>query len=113
MTPEQIAIAVVENLNLHCTDHVPHEDCEECVLQLQPLLDALTAERQKVAVLRDALTVIHKTVRGDEKSECWTIRAYMDQQGLFNGDIGSSYRLVELVCSHALGLTAETPKEPR
>jgi hypothetical protein len=49
-----------------------------------------------------ALRVIHATVRGDEKSECWTIRKWLDERGVFNDDIQGQRRLVEAACVFAI-----------
>lgn len=45
-----------------------------------------------------ALEVILATVRGDEKSECWTIREYLDAQRVYHEDLQSADRLIEAVC---------------
>lgn len=52
--------------------------------------------------IREVLTAILQSTREDEQGEQWTIRAYLDKHGLFNGDISSSRRLVATACQHAL-----------
>ena len=67
-------------------------------------LKALEAERD---LAQGALKVIYATVRGDEKSECWTIRKWLDKRGLFNDDIQASERLIAMVCKAALAASRE------
>lgn len=69
---------------------------------LRSAANALSSSRRREQVLREALDVIHKTVRGDEKSECWTVRKWLDERGVFNDDISGQRRLVEAVCTFAL-----------
>ena len=52
--------------------------------------------------LRRALEVIHATARGDEHGECWTIRKFLDDRGVFNGDLQGRMRLIEELCRYAL-----------
>lgn len=66
-----------------------------CVEDLRMDRDALARE---LATVREAIGVIHTAVRGDHKSECWTIRKWLDERGVFNDDIQSAERLVEAVC---------------
>ncbi len=54
-----------------------------------------------------ALSVIYTAVRGDEKSECWTIRKWLDERGVFNDDIHGRRRLVEAACVLAIGKAEE------
>ena len=63
--------------------------------------DHARAEHQR---LREALTAIQATARGDEKGECWTIRAYLDKHDVFNDDLQSETRLIEEACKFALGV---------
>ncbi len=67
----------------------------------------------RAELLTEALRVIHTTVRGDEKSECWTIRKWLDERNLFHGDIQGTRRLVETVCEWALQGVREAPAEPQ
>lgn len=50
----------------------------------------------------DALRAILTAVRGDEKSECWTLRKWLDDHDVFNDDIQGRIRLIELACKLAL-----------
>jgi hypothetical protein len=77
--------------------------------EMAPIIAALEAE---AASLRELVKVIHKTVRGDEKSECWTIRKWLDKHDSFNGDISSSERLIEQACKLALRPVAPERTEP-
>ncbi len=52
--------------------------------------------------LLSALKVIHTAVRGDEKSESWSIRKWLDERSVFNGDINGRQALVEAVCVFAI-----------
>lgn len=63
---------------------------------------ALAALRERVTELESGLAVILKAVRGDEKSECWTIRGWLDLRDVFNDDMESAPRLVEAVCNALL-----------
>lgn len=68
-------------------------------------MDAATKPlHSTIEQLTEALQVILKTTRTDEKSECWTIREYLDKQNIFNDDMQGRRRLVEEVCKHALGV---------
>lgn len=71
------------------------------------IADALAAQREALAAQREALQVIHKTVRGDEHSECWTIRKWLDEHGIFNDDIQGGKRLIEECCKAALSAFPE------
>ena len=57
----------------------------------------------------EALQAILRSIRGDEKGEYWTIRAFLDKHGMFNGDIQSGKRLVEKACELALEAERGTP----
>lgn len=77
--------------------------------QLSALLAAYEAQQEEIARLRThgarlfgLIGVLHKTVRGDELGECWTIRHWLDSQGQFNDDISGQQRLIEIACAHAL-----------
>lgn len=48
--------------------------------------------------LLSALEAIYTAVRGDEKSECWTIRKWLDERDIFNDDIQGTERLIEMTC---------------
>lgn len=61
----------------------------------------------EVTALREALETIYTTMRGDEKSECWTIRKWLDDRDIFNDDIEGPNRLVEELCKALL-----RPPEP-
>jgi len=67
--------------------------------------DKAESERDEARKARDeylaALKAIRTAVRGDEKSECWTIRKWLDKRGVFNDDLGSVERLIEAVCVFA------------
>ena len=63
------------------------------------------AESRNQALL-EALDVIQTAARGDEKSECRTIRKWLDDHGVFNDDIQGTKRLVSTVCAFALGTLA-------
>jgi hypothetical protein len=52
--------------------------------------------------LRHALRAIHTAVRGDAKSEYWTLRRYLDKRKVFHDDLGDGDRLIEAVCKAAL-----------
>lgn len=60
----------------------------------------------------EALKVILSAVRGDEKSECWTIRKFLDDRGVFNDDIGGAARLIEEVCKLVLARAEPLPAPP-
>lgn len=64
--------------------------------------DKLEHAKAQLAALTAALRVIHTAVRGDEKSECWTIRKWLDERDVFNDDLGSVERLIEAVCVFAV-----------
>ena len=62
-----------------------------------------------MSLREEALRAILQSVRGDEKGEYWTIRAFLDKHGVFNGDIQSGKRLVEKACELALEAERGTP----
>ena len=69
-------------------------------------------ELARVTILSAALEVIHTTVRGDEKSECWTIRKWLDERGIFNDDLSGGQRLVEEVCKAVLSAALARAEVP-
>jgi hypothetical protein len=48
---------------------------------------------------REALTAILQAARTDEKGEWWTARKYLDDRRIFNDDISSLERLIEIICT--------------
>ena len=74
------------------------------------------ARRQVWEEQTELLHAIYTSVRGDEKGECWTIRAYLDKHGIFHDDIQNETRLIEEACKHALrqrALPSEQTEAPR
>jgi hypothetical protein len=67
-----------------------------------PVAAPCAIEHCKYFELHDALNVIYTAVRGDEKSEWWTLRKYLDDHFVFNDDLQDGPRLIEAVCKHAL-----------
>ncbi len=61
------------------------------------------------ATAREALRVILKAARGDEHSECITIRKWLDKRGVFNDDISGAERLIAEAARHALLVHADAP----
>lgn len=62
--------------------------------------------------LMRALQVIYATARTDEKGEYWTIRKYLDDYGVYHGNLSSLERLIEEVCKlvfHKIGTDDERP----
>ena len=53
-------------------------------------------------LMRRALKAILTTTRGDEKSQCWEIRKFLDANGIYNDDLGSNERLIAEACRLAL-----------
>ena len=53
---------------------------------------------------RDGVAAIYQAARGDKKGEAWTLRKWMDGEGLFNDDIGGTDRLIEVATSHLLAI---------
>jgi hypothetical protein len=49
-----------------------------------------------------ALEAIYAGARGDEHGEYWTLRKWLDDRDIYNGDISSGKRLTEEVCKAAL-----------
>jgi hypothetical protein len=70
--------------------------------QTKRLADRSAANFMKTQALQGALKAIYTAARGDEKSECWTIRTWLDQRNVFNDDLGSAERLIEAACAFAL-----------
>jgi len=68
-------------------------------------LDAAPAPAARPQEEREALKAILQATRADARGEQWTIRAYLDKRGVFNGDISSTRRLVAEVCKLALSET--------
>ena len=64
--------------------------------------DTCIAAAKRIENLTEALRVIQQAVRGDEKEEWWSLRAWLDERGIFNDDLGKSERLIESVCMGAL-----------
>lgn len=64
--------------------------------------DTCIAAAARIEELTEALQVIHTAMRGDEKGEFWTLRAWLDKRGIFNDDLGVTERLVDAVCMGAL-----------
>jgi hypothetical protein len=52
--------------------------------------------------LQEAMHAIYQAMRDDEKGEWWTLRKWLNDRGIYNGDIGD-HRLIEEVCRHVLG----------
>ncbi len=75
-----------------------------CARTNQSRLEALA----RVKTLEQGLKVIYTTARGDEKSECWTIRKWLDERNIFNDDNAGAERLIAEVCKAALAGTAPT-----
>ena len=67
---------------------------------------------ERCSTLSAALEAIHTTVRGDEKSECWTIRKWLDERGIFNDDLSGGQRLVEEVCKAVLSAALARAEVP-
>jgi hypothetical protein len=66
-------------------------------------LAARVEQRERhAAFLRDVLVAIHQTARDDEKGECWTLRRWLDERGVFNDDITGPRRLIAAACAFAL-----------
>jgi hypothetical protein len=53
------------------------------------------------AQLRKALRVIRKGLSEEADGEFWPARRWLDNRGIFHGDL-SGYRVLELVAKHAL-----------
>ena len=64
--------------------------------------DTCIAAALQIEYLTEALKVIHTAVRGDEKSEYWSLRKWLDDRGIFNEDLGRMERLIESVTTCAL-----------
>lgn len=64
------------------------------------------AAESRLSALQTALAAIKTAVRGDEKSECWTIRKWLDEHDVFNDDLSSVERLVDAVVDAILRETA-------
>jgi hypothetical protein len=80
---------------------------------LRAALERTEQERDKQAAEADrycslyvdllaALKAIEQSTREDERGEQWTIRAFLNNHGVFNGDISSSRRLVAEACKLAI-----------
>lgn len=80
---------------LLCGTHKAVIHCPDAPVSIDPLDAALIAAAPE---LLSALAVIQMAVRGDEKSECWTIRKWLNDRDIFNDDLQSSDRLIEAVC---------------
>lgn len=48
--------------------------------------------------LTELVRAIHRATRDDEISECWTIRAFLEQRGVYDGNLTGSRRLVAEAC---------------
>jgi hypothetical protein len=95
-------------------EHRKHQQLlEHRTLTLGAAIKAKEAAEATIASLRSALEVIHKTTRGDEKNECWTIRKWLDERGVFNDDIQGAKRLVEALCAFALAALPSSPVSPK
>ena len=127
-TPERIAVDAYFDKG-RCSGHAqfngrycrdaagPERWCIHCAgLMLLARAEALESELSRLRAektnLDSAIGVIHKAVRGDHKSECWTIRKWLDERGVFNDDIQGSDRLVEAACVFALSTPNYKPAPP-
>lgn len=61
---------------------------------------------------QELLRAIHTAVRGDQYSECRTIRKWLDARGQYHEDIGSRERLIEIACAELL-VPAPSPAAAR
>lgn len=64
----------------------------------------LAAHASFVQEMETVIAAILAAARGDEKSECWTIRRYLDERDVFNEDIQSETRLIEEAAKYILAL---------
>jgi hypothetical protein len=87
-----------------------HADCVMRVTQLNIEIGLAVARQNEVDA---ALTALYTAARGDAEGQWWPIRKWMDEQGIFNGDIESYQRLSEIVLKHLLAdPPAQTPDRP-
>lgn len=79
---------------------------ENVIDQLQKELESAkqlnTTRALHITALRQALRVIHAAIRTDEKGTCNPIRKYLDDRGIYNGNLSGAARLAEEVCQLAL-----------
>ena len=91
----------------YATRDIQKVTCTICLGQTRPRgrKKAGTGMNASPGELRTALRAIYTAVRGDEKSEYWTLRKYLDKHGVFNDDLQDGDRLIEVVCRLALRIT--------
>jgi len=68
-----------------------------------PVAAPCTISHCQYFAMRAAVEAIYTAVRDDEKGEYWTLRKYLDDHGIFNGDLARSERLIAAACRHVLG----------
>lgn len=73
--------------------------------------ETIASLRARLLTLEQTLRVIQQAMRGDEQAQCWTIRKWLDERDIFNGDIQGRDRLVYEACKAALA--ASRGREPQ
>ncbi len=77
----------------------------------EELIAVIATLRARNTEFHDAIRVLHTAVRGDEHSQWWSIRKWMDERDIFNDDLGSLERLVEAVCKRLLTGQPDAPSD--
>ena len=61
-------------------------------------------------LMRRALKAIFTATRGDEKSQHWALRKFLDAHGIYNDDLNCSERLIAEACKVALNASRSKGK---
>jgi hypothetical protein len=88
---------------------IDEAQCDDMTATAARLAEHVSQAEARERALREALKAIYTAARGDEKSECWTIRQWLDAHDVFNGDLQGAERLIAEACKAALAATREEP----
>lgn len=104
----------------HLDDQMLHiQRWREAEAALARVREALVRVTARAIYLRTALDVIMTAVRDDEKSEFWTVRAWLTEHGIYHDNL-SGLRVVAEMVTRAVSeddaraaLTPAAPEEPK
>ena len=57
----------------------------------------ISVEEQRDELL-ELTRAVYQASRTDEKGECWTIRAFLEQRNVYDGSLSGGRRLIEEAC---------------